>query len=186
MIETIAAPAEREIDWSTIPAQFRPLHGKLSAVCRSKEECADLVHWWGLGPEYCPFKPVLLLVPGAPQQIAGLGQATAAEIRDQAVAVWELIAEDMSKRGRPVDFDDLRERASLRRKEDVDTDMREGFWDRIQRHKAAPRTDPPRQPHYVRVNEKTVHPISGFGRKEKRNAPRTHTPAPDTPDTRDL
>ena len=159
-----------EIDWSTVPVELRALKGKVSAVCRSKQECADLVHWFG-DPEFAPFNPILLLIPGAPQQIAGMGYAPAAELRDQAVAVWEIISERVEKKGRPVDFDDLRERNRLMRKEDVDTAMREALWDRIQRHKASPRTDPPRQPRHVRFNEKTVHPVDGLREDGKRDQP---------------
>ena len=148
----IAARQTPAINWKGVPVGMR---NQYSAVCRSKAECEDLVRWFG-DEDFCPFLPVLLLIPGALQQISGMGEATASEIRDQAVAVWEIITERMQKRGRPVDFDDLRDRAGLMRRENVDAAMREAMYDRIRRHKANPITDPARVPHYVRVNEKTV------------------------------
>ena len=155
MPETLFIRTIREVPY--VPHGFE---GKVSAVCRSKKDCEDLVHFFGGDPSFCPFLPVLLWIPGAPQQIAGWGLAPAAEMRDQAVAVWELITARMDRTGKPVDFDALREKHGLMRAEDVDAATREALWERIKRHKANPVTDPPRIPHYVLPNERSLHFVS--------------------------
>ncbi len=148
------------LDWTGIPRNLRDNYrDRVSAVCRSKQECADLVHWFG-DADFCPFMPVLIYVSGSPQMIDGMGLAPAAELRDMAVAIWDIITERLAKTGRTFDFDSAREKAGLMRKEDVDAAMREAFRDRVRRHKANPITDPPRQPHYVRVAGKTLHTVA--------------------------
>lgn len=158
MSEFSRAPTQQLIYWDDVP---KGLNTKYSAVCRSLLDCADLVHKFrGIDfyPEYGPMLPVLLLVPGAPQQIAGWGLSSIEEIRDQAVAVWEIITERLAKTGSTFDFDAAREQHGLMRRENVDAAIREAMRDRIAKHKASPVTDPPREPHYVRVNGKTVFP----------------------------
>lgn len=134
--------------------------GKVSAVCRSKQECADLVHTFrgfDFYPAYGPVLPILLAIPGAPQQVAGWGLATIEEMRDQCVAVWEITEERLTRyNGQTVDFDVLREKHGQMRREDAGIAIQEAVHERIKAHKASPRTDPPREPHYVRPNEKTV------------------------------
>ena len=148
------------IDWRSVPRQLRDNYiGKVSAVCRTKEECADLVHWFG-HEDFCPFLPVLITVPGAPQLLAGQGLSTASELRDMAVAIWEIITERLLKTGSTVNFDELREKNGQMRREEVDAAIRESFVDRIRRHRKNPRTDPPRVPHYVRINARTMHSVA--------------------------
>lgn len=144
-----------KIDWRGVPPGLK---GKVSAVCRSEKDCADLVHWFG-DPNFCPFLPILLLIPGAPGQLAGLGLATAAELRDEAVARWQLMTRRLERIGRIVDFDTLREKHGLMRKEDVEPAFREALVERIRKHRRNPRTDPPRQPLYPRVNGRTIHAV---------------------------
>lgn len=158
MSEYSAAPTQQLIYWDDVP---RGLNTKYSAVCRSLLDCADLVHKFrGIDfyPAYGPYQPVLLLIPGAPQQIAGWGLSSVEEIRDQAVAVWELITERLAKTGSTFDFDAAREKHGLMRREDVDAAIRQAMQDRINDHKANPVTNPPREPNHVRVNGKTVFP----------------------------
>ncbi len=134
------------IDWTGVPAQLK---GRCSAVCHSLQECLDLVNWFG-DAEFCPYLPVLLLVPGAQTApaINGLGIAPAAEIRDIAVAYWEQTEEDVRLKRSFVDFDEAREKRGLMRREDVDAAVRQAMRDRVARHKANPITDPARQPIY--------------------------------------
>jgi len=152
----IGTRPQQLVYWDDIP---KGLNTKYSAVCRSLMDCADLVHKFrGIDfyPAYGPYLPVLLLIPGAPQQIAGWGLSEVEEIRDQAVAVWELITERLAKTGSTFDFDTAREKHGLMRRENVDAAIREAMVDRIRRHKANPVTDPPREPNYVRPNERTT------------------------------
>lgn len=148
MVEIQTARHIDPIDWRNVPANFK---GKLSAVCRTAEECEELVRWFG-SPDFCPYLPIMVMVPGlqAPTLIAGLGYATAAELRDCAVATWYQQTEKLAKTGRLVDFDELRDRRGLMRREEVDPAVREAMLRRIAQHKANPVTDPPRQP--VRQN----------------------------------
>src|SRR3990167_7827592 len=127
------------IDWTGVPASYV---GKCSAVCRTLEDCEGLVRWFG-SPDFAPYLPVMVLVPGgaAPTLIAGLGYATAAELQDCAVVTWH--------RGQATpDFDALREKHGLMRRELVDAATREAMLKRIAQHKANPISDPARQPAY--------------------------------------
>lgn len=145
------------IDWRGVPLTW---HNRVSAVCRTQDEANDLVKWFG-AVDFCPLLPVLLLVPGTGGVLlCGLGYATAAELRDDAVAVWVKNSEKIAKSGSIFDFDELREKHGLIEKAKVKTAMSEAFWERIQRHRASPVTDPFRQPQYPRVNGKTVHAVA--------------------------
>ena len=134
------------IDWAGVPASFK---GKCSAVCRTAEECGELVRWFG-SPDFCPVLPVMVMVPkaDAPTLIAGMGYATAAELQDCAVVTWHEQTRKLAETGHVLDFDTLRERHGLMRREDVDAAVREALVDRVARHKANPISDPQRQPIY--------------------------------------
>lgn len=142
------------ISWRGVPDQLKY---RCSAVVRSLAEAEDLVNWFG-DATFCPYLPVLLLVPGAKTApaINGLGLAPAAEIRDIAVAYWEQTAEDVQKGRSFIDFDEARERRGLMRREDVDAAVREAMRDRAAKHKASPITDPSRQPVYPNPTGKIV------------------------------
>lgn len=154
MIEIQTARHIPPIDWKGVPASFK---GKLSAVCRTATECDELVRWFG-SPNFCPLLPVMVMVPGAPAPtlIPGFGHATAAELRDCAVVTWHEQTERLAKTGRILDFDALRERRGLMRREDVDPAIRDAMLRRIARHKANPVTDPPRQPVYPNPTGRTL------------------------------
>ena len=144
-----------EIDWRGVPAAFK---GYLSAVCRSEAECADLVKWFG-DADFCPFLPVMVMVPPPrqPVLIPGHGYATAAELQDCALVAWH---------GKALNFDERRERFGLMRREDAGVAISEAITDRIARHKASPITDPFRQPQYVMPNERTLHTVAKIGANE--------------------
>lgn len=144
------------IDWQGVPSKY---WGKVSAVCRSASDCEELVKWYG-DALFCPIQPILLLIPGHPTLLVGLGYASAAELKDDAVNLWGKYSERLAKTGSIVNFSELRERNQLMRREDVAARTAEAFWDRIQAHKASPVTDPARQPRYPRVNGKTVFPVA--------------------------
>lgn len=150
--------AVQPIDWTDVPASLK---GRMSAVCRSLADCDDLVAWFG-DPGFCPFQPVLLMVPGAPApiMIIGDGVAPAAELRDVAVSCWSRAVEKIQKQGALLNFDDARERHGLMRREDVDAAVRQAMRDRIARHKAAPVTDPFRQPVYPNPTNRTLHKVA--------------------------
>ena len=160
MVEIQTAKRVAPIDWRGVPANFK---GKLSAVCRTADECEGLVRWFG-SPDFCPLLPVMVMVPGAqaPTLIAGLGYASAAELRDCAVVTWYEHTEKLAKTGGLLDFNALRERRGLMRREDMDAAVREAMRRRVAQHKANPVTDPPRQPVYPNPANRKVFPI---GRK---------------------
>ncbi len=143
------------IDYSGLPPAYV---GKLSAICRTAAECEDLVAWFG-DATFCPFLPVLVMVPGTqPTLIPGYGHAPAAELRDCAVVAWHSQMEKLRLRSTVLDYDALREKRGLMRREEVDAAIRNALADRIARHKSSPVTDPFRQPHYPNPTGKTVFP----------------------------
>lgn len=151
-----------EIDWLGIPQNF---WGKVSAICRSHADCLDLNHWFG-DENFEPDLPVLLVIPNPVTgevhygQIAGLGLAPVYEIRDEAVARWELTEQALVKNGGTLlDFDALREKHGLVRREEVDAAFRNALLDRIAAHKASPVTDPSRQPRYPNPTNRMVFPV---------------------------
>ena len=147
------------VDWAGVPASFK---GKCSAVCRTKEECGALVSWFG-DASFCPYLPVMVIVPGAPAPtlIAGFGYATAAELQDCAVVLWHQQTERLAKTGKLLDFDTLRERHGLMRREEVDVAAREAMLRRVAQHKASPVTDPPRKLVYPNPTNRTVMGYEG-------------------------
>ena len=158
MTEMVAMRAVPPISWKGVPLSYK---GKLSAVCRSAKECDELIYWFGAA-DFCPVLPILVMVPGAqPTLIPGFGFVTASELRDCAVYAWFTQSDKIKKRGNILDFDALREKHGLMRREEVDAAIREAFYERIKKHKANPITDPPRLPQYVRPNERTVFAVDG-------------------------
>ena len=146
------------IDWTDVPEAFV---GKCSAVVRSALECGELVRWFG-SPDFCPNLPVLVLLPGAdaPIAIAGMGYATAAELQDCAVVTWHDKTAKLANGGKLLDFDALRDKHGLMRREDVDAATREALVARIAKHKANPVTDPQRVPQRLDPKNKKKFPIS--------------------------
>ena len=146
-----------EIDWTGVPPGYL---GRVSAVCRSLADCQDLVHWFG-DSKFCPYLPIFLMVPGTGGiSLVGMGFADAAELQDDAVAIWTEKSALMAKQGSLGNFDELREKHGLMERSKVREATREAFWERIKAHKASPVTDPFRVPQYVRVNGKTVHAVA--------------------------
>ncbi len=142
------------IDYKGVPAKFK---GKLSAVCRTAAECDELVHWFG-SPNFCPNLPIMVMVPGTqPTLIPGFGYATASELRDCAVVTWYEQTERLAKTGRVFDFDALRERRGLMRREEVDPAVREAMLRRVEQHKANPVTDPFRKPVHPNPTNRKVY-----------------------------
>lgn len=78
--------------------------------------------------------------------ILGAGEADAAELTDLAHESLARAEDAVKKRGTTMNFDEMRERERLPRREDVDGMIREALRDRVRRHKANPISDPPRQP----------------------------------------
>ena len=164
MLELMAPRAIPPIDYRGVPAGLRPkivkdktgrvvnVIPRVSAVCRTIKECEDLVYWYG-DATFCPFAPVLLLLPGGPALIAGDGAAPAAELRDVAVATWNRrVVALLRHKGSLLDFDVLREKAGMVRKAEVADALADALARRIAHHRAHPITDPPRQPLYIRPN----------------------------------
>ena len=153
---TVAVHAAKKvppINWVGVPESYV---GKCSAVCRTAQECSDLVLWFG-SADFCPVQPVLVLIPGAdaPIAIAGMGYATAAELQDCAIVTWYDKSQKIEKDGTMFDFDTLRERRGLMRREEVDAATREAMVERVAKHKANPISDPARQPQFPNPTNKT-------------------------------
>ena len=156
MSEMLAVHKIPPINWRGVPASYK---GKLSAVCRSAQECDELVYWFG-SADFCPVLPILVMVPGAqPTLIPGFGYATASELRDCAVYAWFSQSDKIAKQGNILNFDALREKHGLMRREEVDAAIRTAFYERVKKHKANPITDPFRQPQYERPNKRTLFPV---------------------------
>lgn len=173
MPELMSQRAIQPIDYRGVPLRYHPslvrdkgrvvgVRSKLSAVCRSIKDCEDLIYWYG-DESFCPMLPILLLIPQYPTLLVGWGYATAAELKDDAVNLWGKYTQRIAQKGSIVDFDELREKARLPRREDVKQLTAEAFHERIKAHLASPITDPPRQPRYVRPNGKTVHTVAKIG-----------------------
>lgn len=125
------------------------LKGYVSACCASLEDCHNLVKWWGLGKNYMPTLPVLLVYPEfrTVAFIAGEGYCTAAELEDNAITAYGRALEKFKKNdGMLVNSDEMREKFGLVERSQVSTAISEALDDRIKRHQASPVTDPPREP----------------------------------------
>ncbi len=142
------------IDWAGVPLSYV---GKCSCVCRTEQECREVVRWFG-SAEFCPLLPIMVMVPGAdaPTLIPGMGYATAAELQDCAVVAWNKQTERLKDGGKLFDFDALREKRGLMRREDVDAATRQAFHERIARHKANLVSDPFRVPERENPTEKKL------------------------------
>jgi len=99
-----------------------------------------------------------VMVPGAPAPtlIAGFGYATAAELQDCAVVTWHQQTKQLATTGKLFDFDSLRERRGLMRREEVDNATREALLHRVAQHKANPISDPPRKLVYPNPTNRKV------------------------------
>lgn len=149
------AKAIPPIDWAGVPSRYK---GKCSAVCRTAEECSEIVRWFG-SPDFAPTLPVMVMVPGAdaPTLIAGMGIATASELQDCAVVTWHEQTRKLAATGSLVDFDELRERHNLMRREDVDAATRDALRRRVAEHKANPISDPVRKLVYPNPTNRKVY-----------------------------
>lgn len=154
MTELVVRKGVPPIDWSGVPAGY--VH-RASVVCRTLKECEEIVRWFG-DAAFCPYLPVLVKAPGGWTAITGWGYADAAELQDCAVTLWhrQTIAMEQNN-GALMDFDTLREKHGLMRREDVEAAVAEAATARIAAHRASPVTDPFRQPRYPRWRGKTLH-----------------------------
>ena len=125
---------------SSAPAQMR---GQVSAVVRNRQDAENLAARLG-GRNLRPEAPVMVDTGRSRVMVVGLGQATAAELQDLAVAAIERQETQRGKTGTDVDFDAMRERAGMMRREDVDAAVRNAMADRVARHKRNPFSDPAR------------------------------------------
>lgn len=144
------------IDWTDVPHVYRfklQKNGRwtedpaVSAVVRTLTEAEDLVKFFG-DENFCPFLPVLVMVPGVPPTaIIGNGDAPVAELRDLAVAVFErTILRVMKNGGTLFNSDAIRAARGLPRRDQVEGMLQEALWERVKRHKQNRRSDPPREP----------------------------------------
>ncbi len=140
-------------DITGVPMAFWYPKLRISAVCRSEADCQDLVKWFDNEPNFCPYQPVLIILPnGVMKQVAGLGFATAAEMRDCCLELWGIYTSGEGEKR--FNVDEMREEAGYVRREDVATAVAYAFADRIARHKASPITDPWKQFRYPNPTHK--------------------------------
>ena len=158
MVELLIRKSVQPIDWRGVPEVYVE---KASAVCRTLVDCKELIKWFG-DAEFAPFLPVLVHAPAGWTAITGMGYATAAELQDCAVVLWQTQEERLKKFGTLMDFDTLREKAGLVRKEDLTNVVAQTFRDRLAKHKANPRTDPIRQPKYPKWRDRQVFLLDGI------------------------
>jgi len=98
-------------------------------------------------------KPILLWGPDEKSVIviAGMGQATAAEMEDAAIMQLAKAQEKHDKGQRGFDFEQAREDAGLPSASQFDPLFRQALQDKIAYHKRNQRTDPGREKHEKRV-----------------------------------
>ena len=120
------------------PATMR---GMLSDVVRSRQEAADIPQRMG-GRDARPTRPVMVDTGHSRSVIIGDGVATAAELSELAIASIEKQEAQRSRTGTDADFDALRERAGMMRREEVGPKMREAMAARAERARRNMRTDP--------------------------------------------
>jgi len=160
-----------------VPASYQPrvlraegkvvrVFPKISAVCRTLGECSELVKWYG-DAAFAPYLPVLVNAPAGWTAITGLGYASAAELQDCAVALWTRQADKLARMGCLFDYDALRERHGLMRREDADAAIREALRERVRKHKANPVSDPFRQMQYDNPNERAVFAVDGLRERKE-------------------
>lgn len=104
------------------------LRGRTAAVVRTKAEAEDLSHRMG-GRDVKPTRPVLVDTGHSRVMVVGAGEATAAELSELAVSAIEKQEATRRRTGMDLDFDALREKAGLMRREDVDAGMRNALRD---------------------------------------------------------
>ena len=177
MPELITRKAVPQINYYDVPKAYQPtpvftnsgrLAGwkhRVSAVCRSLEECSELVRWFG-DATFMPYLPVLVKAPAGWTAITGWGYADAAELQDCAVVLWNRQTEALAaNHGSLFNYDELRERNGLMRSEDVAAAMADALTRKIASHKASPVTDPFRQTKYPRWRGRTVHTVAKIEEK---------------------
>jgi hypothetical protein len=156
------------IDWTGVTLSIRAkFEGQVAAVCRSEQECQDLVAFFMGDAAFCPAAPILLTIPGTgavgATVVVGAGCTTVAELRDLCVTTWGRMVDRLRANGGVMfDFDALRERHGLARREEADAIVRQAMWDRTVRHKRSMRTDPPRDP-ISEQNPRRSHPTTETG-----------------------
>ena len=150
---TVSTPP---ISWLGVALNLRyNYEGRVSAVCRSLQECEDLIRWFGNG-DFCPAKPVLIAIPDHPQIIDCQGYAPVDELRDLAVVIWETVTERLAEHGNIHNMDEMRWKHGYPEREKADAMIREAMYERIRKHKANPITDPFRQMIYPNPANRTL------------------------------
>ncbi len=122
------------------------LQGQISGVIRNEHDAREIGATFGRSHK--PKKPILLVGPDERTVIliVGDGAAEAAELEDIALAKLDQQRSRVRKTGRGLDFDAMRDRHNLMRREDVDPAIRQALVDRIKAHQSNSRTDPSRIP----------------------------------------
>ena len=126
------------------------LTGETCGYLRHRTAVEDFAHAQGRTEK--PRKPLMLYGPDnyTPIVIVGDGVTEAAEMQDLALQAIDKQEAQFKKSGRGLDFDDMRERRGLVRREDFDTALKEAFAERAK---------------YLKAHQVT----EGLPRREKRN-----------------
>lgn len=137
------------IDWTGVPSGYRLPEPRVSAVVRSVAEAGELVHYFGGQAGFCPLDPILLMVPGPDQThmilVQGLGFAGAAELQDLCVVSFQRALDRLARTGSIMDFAKMREDEGWLPQDQVQQALGNALHDRMARHRASPRSDPPRE-----------------------------------------
>ena len=119
------------------------LTGEVSGYLRGRKQVEEFAYAQGRTEK--PRKPLMLYGPDnyTPIVIVGDGVTEAAEMQDLALQAIDKQEAQYKKSGRGLDFDDMRERRGLVRREDFDTALKEAFAERAKYLKAHQVTEAP-------------------------------------------
>lgn len=139
----ILVPTHRITPFGVVPMAMA---GQLAGAAVGHQGLADATYQ--LGRTAKPRRPILVYGPDERVKTVIMtdGETEMAELEDVAHAALEKQEAQVKKTGRALDFDERRERGGLVPRNDASAAMRNAIEDRIKKHKANPRTDPPRDP----------------------------------------
>lgn len=128
------------------PDEFlTPKIGKGVLLARSQRDIANICHKVGGRAK----RPGILAMEGPSGTVTfmpGMGVTDAAELQDLMFRTWEREQENIRIWGQAIPFRKYWERQGLPQTENFSDIFKQALEDRIKRHKANMRTDPPRRP----------------------------------------
>lgn len=142
-------PVGRVLPLASAGGPFQRIAGRRGTVVRNAAEAREIGHLFG-GRAARPAGPVVVVGADGrtPILIVTDGQVEASEMEDIAIAAAEKSAERVKATGSAMPFREYRERHGLPQREEVPALFAQALHDRMAKHRANPRTDPPRQPKF--------------------------------------